>query len=263
VEWVETTGRTLEDAKEAALDELGVDESDAEFEILEEPRAGLFGRTRGGARVRARVRPAAPRAKIDARRDRRRRANRSRERKQGERADQAAGPTGDDSDEQEDAEMEESDVPVAEQAELARDFVDGLIDAFGFDGAVSTAVVDDDTIEVSVAGEDLGLLIGPKGQTLLAIQELTRTAVQRRVPGRTARLHVDVAGYREKRREALERFTQQVVEAVLESGSRRVLEPMNAADRKVVHDTANAIGGVSTVSEGEDPDRRVVILPAD
>ncbi len=60
MEWVETTGRTVEDAKEAALDQLGVDESDAEFEVLEEARAGLFGRLRGEARVRARVRPTAP-----------------------------------------------------------------------------------------------------------------------------------------------------------------------------------------------------------
>jgi spoIIIJ-associated protein len=72
VEWVETTGRSVEDAKEAALDELGVDETDAEFEVLEEARAGLFGRLRGEARVRARVKPTAPRAKED-RRDRRRR----------------------------------------------------------------------------------------------------------------------------------------------------------------------------------------------
>src|ERR1700758_5786453 len=72
MEWVETTGRTLEDAREAALDQLGVDEVDAEFEVLEEPRAGLFGRVRGEARVRARVRPTVPRPKED-RRDRRRR----------------------------------------------------------------------------------------------------------------------------------------------------------------------------------------------
>src|SRR3954452_21789478 len=72
MEWVETTGRTLADAKEAALDQLGVDESDAEFEVLEEPRSGLFGRLRGEARVRARVRPTSPRPKAE-RRDRRKR----------------------------------------------------------------------------------------------------------------------------------------------------------------------------------------------
>ena len=67
MEWVETTGSTLEEAKEAALDQLGVAEDDAEFEIVDEPKAGLFGRTRGEARVRARVRPATPRGKTERR----------------------------------------------------------------------------------------------------------------------------------------------------------------------------------------------------
>src|SRR4030088_1590299 len=77
MEWVEVTGRTLEEAKEAALDQLGVDEADAEFEVLEEPRAGLFGRLRSEARVRARVVPTAPRPKLDRQR---RRPNKSRDR---------------------------------------------------------------------------------------------------------------------------------------------------------------------------------------
>ncbi len=75
MEWVVTTGKTLEEAKDAALDELGVDEVDAEFEVLAEPRQGLFGRQRGEARIRARVRPTAPRPKTD-RRDRRRKRSR-------------------------------------------------------------------------------------------------------------------------------------------------------------------------------------------
>jgi spoIIIJ-associated protein len=126
------------------------------------------------------------------------------------------------------------------------------------------AVTDDgdDTIDVAVTGDDLGVLIGLKGATLQAIQELAKTAVQRRTPGRTARLHVDVAGYRAKRKDALERFTHHVAEQVKSSGTRRALEPMNAADRKIVHDTANEIEGVTTTSEGEEPRRRVVILPA-
>src|SRR5437588_12589769 len=76
MEWVETTGRTVEEAKDAALDQLGVDEHDAEFDVVEEPKTGLFGRLRGEARVRARVRPTIPRPKED-RRDRRRRNERS------------------------------------------------------------------------------------------------------------------------------------------------------------------------------------------
>jgi spoIIIJ-associated protein len=268
VEWVETTGRTVAEAKEAALDELGVDDEDAEFEVLQEPRSGLFGRLRGEARVRARVRPSVPRQKIDPRRDRRRRRGRD------ERPRTGRGQTSpstvvdgspeageDEDDEEQESAMEESTVPAAEQAEIARGFVEGLVGAFGFASVVTAEAVDDDTVEVAVTGDDLGILVGPKGQTLAAMQELTRTAVQRRVPGRTARLHVDVAGYREKRRAALERFTQQVAAAVLESGARRALEPMNAADRKVVHDTANSIEGVRTMSEGEDPNRRVVIVP--
>jgi spoIIIJ-associated protein len=85
--------------------------------------------------------------------------------------------------------------------------------------------------------------------------------VQRQTGARHGRLFVDVAGYRQRRREALERFTQSLAEEVKTSGARKLLEPMSAADRKVVHDTANGIDGVRTISEGEDPRRRVVILP--
>ena len=116
--------------------------------------------------------------------------------------------------------------------------------------------------KLQVTGDDLGLLIGPKGATLLAIQDLARVVVQRRTAARHGRLMVDIAGYRAKRREALERFTQKVAGDVVAKGSAIALEPMNAADRKVVHDTANEIDGVITSSQGEDPNRRVVIQPA-
>ena len=107
------------------------------------------------------------------------------------------------------------------------------------------------------------MLIGPRGQTLSAIQELTRTVAQRKVAEGQPRIVVDVAGYRKDRREALERFTRDVAAQVVASGVVRVLEPMPPADRKVVHDTVNSIDGVSTSSEGEEPRRRVVIQPAD
>ena len=102
--------------------------------------------------------------------------------------------------------------------------------------------------------------MGPKGATLGAVQELTRTVVTRVEPGgRNVRVHVDVAGYRARRREALERFTRQVADTVKESGTSTAMEPMTAADRKVVHDTANGIDGIHTTSEGEEPRRRVVL----
>jgi spoIIIJ-associated protein len=339
VEWVETTGRTIEDAKEAALDELGVDESDAEFEVLEEARAGLFGRLRSEARVRARVRPTAPRAKED-RRDRRRR-NRSGADEGGRRsgsadddaarrangdkvAPSAAGesasapatagtaaaatgaaitgsaaagdsttdpsskgshrsgsrrrsgrrpgdegrptrPVPDAATHNDNEHREGSEVEVAldEQGRIAEQFLTELTAEFGVEATVEVVRPDEDTVDLHLRGSDLGLLIGPKGSTLLAIQDLTRTVVHHQTGAGNGRIHVDVGGYRQKRSEALARFAQQVAASVKQNGTRTVLEPMSAADRKVVHDAITSIEGVSTISEGEEPRRRVVVLPAE
>jgi spoIIIJ-associated protein len=119
-----------------------------------------------------------------------------------------------------------------------------------------------DAVLVDVPGSELGLLLGPSGVTLSAIEELTRAAVLHRAGGSGARINVDVAGYRAKRREALAAFTTQLAEQVKETGVAKALEPMSAADRKVVHDTCAEIDGVGTTSEGEDQRRRVVISPA-
>jgi spoIIIJ-associated protein len=296
VEWVETTGRTIEEAKDAALDELGVDEPDAEFDVLEEPKSGLFGRLRSEARVRARVRPTTPRPKAE-RRDRRRRATRG-EAGDGDTAGGSAGTAGDGGDaapaggerprrakrrrgssrpraarsegtapadgpaEDREAAMDHGGMSLDEQADVATEFLAGLLEAFGVDGSIERNRVDEDTVEVAVAGSDLGLLIGPRGQTLTAVQELARTVVQRQQAAPpVGRLRVDIAGYRQRRKAALERFTAEVAAEVKESGQARALEPMSPPDRKVVHDTVNAIDGVSTRSEGEEPRRRVVIVP--
>jgi spoIIIJ-associated protein len=146
--------------------------------------------------------------------------------------------------------------------ELGETFLRGLVSAFGVDCQVARNQLDDgDTIELAVEGADRGMLIGPRGQTLSALQELTRTVVQRKAGDGQPRIVVDVAGYRKDRREALERFTRDVAAQVVSTGVERVLEPMPPADRKVVHDTVNSIDGVSTSSEGEEPRRRVVISP--
>jgi spoIIIJ-associated protein len=417
MEWVETTGRSLEDAKEAALDQLGVDEADAEFEVLEEPRAGLFGRVRGEARVRARVRPTAPRPKED-RRDRRRRGRAASEGGRSETAggvalaepsdrepgsSQAPGPpagagerdtgsdrsasNGESSAERaaagsatapvgsedgpaagapegtkprrkrrrggrssaakraasagsagtggaesgsaagsasgpesgperraepgpgsgaerpgsgsertgtspggasSDAEVasvsargageaeaqikqghsnngrEETAVEVSleEQGRVAEEFLKGLVSEFGVDAAVKVTTSGEEEVKLDLSGSELGLLIGPKGSTLLALQDLTRNAVHHQTGATNGRIFVDVGAYRQKRSEALARFAQQVAAKVIESGSPTALEPMSAPDRKVVHDAVTGIEGVSTFSEGEEPRRRVVIAPA-
>jgi spoIIIJ-associated protein len=112
-----------------------------------------------------------------------------------------------------------------------------------------------------LTGNDLGVFIGQKGATLLALQDLTRTVVQRRTSASRGRIQVDVLGYRRQRQTALERFARQLAEDARASGTRKALEPMNAADRKIVHDAVNSMEGVTTTSEGDEPRRRVVIVP--
>jgi spoIIIJ-associated protein len=160
-----------------------------------------------------------------------------------------------------DAEAETQDLDIDAQAEHAAQFAGSLVEAMGLNGA-ARARVDDETVLVEIDGEGLGLLVGPGGKTLMAVEELVRAVVQHGLSGRSARLRVDVGGYRERRREALAAFARQVAEEVLANNHERALEPMNPPDRKVVHDAVAEIDGVATSSEGEEPRRRVVISPA-
>jgi spoIIIJ-associated protein len=313
MEWVETTGRTVDEALDAALDQLGVDQDEAEFEVLQEPKSGFLNRR--DARIRARVRPLSREKPGEHRR---------RPRKQGSRGGRSARPArrsekpavavadrgeasddgdrdgsaapakrrrrrggrgrgggGSDADRsqgngsngsgrdpssglqregnQGDGTVSEVSVSVDEQAEVAADFTRGLVTAFGVDATVDTRTEDEDVLIVDVAGEDLGLLVGPKGATLHAIEELVRTVVQRQTEGHGVRIHVDVGGYRAKRRAALEKFALGLAEQVRESGEDMPLEPMSASDRKVVHDAIAELDDITTTSEGEEPRRRVVL----
>jgi spoIIIJ-associated protein len=306
MEWVETTAKTLEAAKDLALDRLGVAADEAEFDVLEEPRPGLFGRMRGEARVRARVMPAAVRPKQDRRgRGRRGRQERqdSTETKQRdasstspptdrepattvestgaetesvppsrEPSDQSAGggarrrnrPKSKQQKEQQVSTEEqdsESSVTPQEVADAAATFMTGLATAFGAEAETEIAV-DGTDIDVRVTGSDLGLMVGHGGRTLIAVQDLARVASQRRLGDHDTRLRIDVAGYREKRRIALERFAVAVANEVVSSGQAKALEPMQSADRKIVHDALASVDGVTSRSEGDDPMRRVVITPS-
>jgi spoIIIJ-associated protein len=151
---------------------------------------------------------------------------------------------------------------LEEQGEVGRAFLAGLLSEYGVSASVETRLLDDETVEIAAIGEDLGLLVGPRGSTLSALQDLTRAVVQRQCPSRTDRILVDVAGYREKRSAALKRFSTQIAEEVIATGQEKALEAMSPADRKAVHDAVNEIEGVSTRSEGEDPNRYIVIAPA-
>ncbi len=259
MEWVQTTGKTVEAALESALDELGVHQEDVEFEILEEPKSGLFGRFGGSeARLRTRLKPISREKPQDSRRGRTKGNNR---RKDGPKRPRSANPPKPKPSQDEGASrVDENSVSVEDQAAVAEEFVNGLVVAIGLEGDV-TSSVDDDIVEIHVEGAELGLLVGPKAATLTAIEELTRAVVQREAGGQAARVRVDVGGYRAKRRVALAQFTESIVQEVLSSGEARALEPMSSIDRKTVHDTVNEIDGVETSSEGEDARRHVVIRP--
>ncbi|NQY57563.1 MAG: Jag N-terminal domain-containing protein [Ilumatobacteraceae bacterium] len=295
MEWVETTAKSLDEAREQALDQLGVGIDDAEFEVLEEPKQGLFGRTRGTARLRARVRPTPVRPKQDRRRRRNDRGrngkqdaaqqatkqstNQSKGRqaqteqsnkqttnqqKQGGGKRQSASRTNTEpkvvamSNDQQSPADDRPAVSPDEVGAAAVRFVDGLTEAFGVD-ATSTLQIDGTELDVAVSGAELGLLVGPGGRTLNAVQDLARVASQRRLGDHDTRLRIDVAGYRARREEALERFARDVAGQVRSSGVARSLEPMTSADRKVIHDVLNDEDGVQSRSEGEDPQRRIVV----
>lgn len=144
----------------------------------------------------------------------------------------------------------------------ARSLVARLTSVLGVDGHV--AVVEDDaTITVTCSGDDVALLIGRHGQTIDAVQYLLNAISHRAYGDERKEVIVDAAGYRERRRATLEALAERTAEQVKASGSRVELEPMTAVERKVVHVKLKELGGVLTASEGTEPNRYIVVLPAD
>lgn len=150
---------------------------------------------------------------------------------------------------------------IETQQELAGDFVRQVVARFGIDATTKVTRTEDDDIHINVDGANLGLLVGPKGATVEALQELTRTVVQRHTEEHTSRIVVDVGGYRERRAAALRQFAAEAAADVLRTGAPEALEPMSPSDRKVVHDAVNELEGLETTSEGVEPRRYVVIRP--
>ncbi len=145
------------------------------------------------------------------------------------------------------------------EGEIAADYVEGLLDVADLDGDIDMDVEGDRAL-VSVVGATLDELVGPRGEVLEALQELTRLAVHRQTGART-RIMLDVGGYRQRRRAELTEAGSDAAEEVKRTGVAKKLGAMNPFERKVVHD-AVAAAGLRSESEGEEPDRRVVVLPA-
>jgi spoIIIJ-associated protein len=147
---------------------------------------------------------------------------------------------------------------LVQEGDIAADYLERLLDIVDYDGDIDLDVENDRAI-VAIVGTDLKSLVGSHGETLDALQELTRLAVQQKT-GARSRLMLDISGHRQARRNELASLAQDTAGRVLESGESARMAPMNPFERKVVHDTIASIDGVRSESEGEEPNRRVVVL---
>lgn len=151
------------------------------------------------------------------------------------------------------------DVRLLEQeGEIAADYLEGLLDAVDYDGDIDMDVEGDRAV-VSIVGISGRELVGPNGEVLEALQELTRLAVHQKT-GVRSRLMLDVGGYRAQRRSELSKLGREIAEEVKRSGEERSLDPMTPFERKIIHDAVAAVG-LRSESEGEEPDRCVVVFP--
>ena len=251
------TGRTVEDATELALAELGVSAEEAGIEVLELPQRRLFKSI--PAKVRAYVEdeevpeapapkeekplpkaapkaaelPDAPKAGAPA--------------AQPEQAQPAAGPV-----------EEPIDLEQNPKAREAVEYLKEICAKMGAQGLTITPVKQGEATILKVEGESAGTLIGHRGDTLDAIQHLTNYTINRDVEGHI-RVNVDAECYREKREESLRRYARKKAQQVLKARRRTTLEPMNAYERHVIHAALQDMENITTHSTGVEPNRRVVI----
>jgi spoIIIJ-associated protein len=147
------------------------------------------------------------------------------------------------------------------EGEIAGDYLEELLDLLDFDGDIDLDVEGDRAVVSIDGGNDLNKLVGRKGEVLDALQELTRLAVHQKT-GERSRLMLDIARWRRRRRDELAALGDKVARRVAASGEREELSPMTPFERKIVHDAVAAVDGVRSESEGAEPSRRVVVLPA-
>lgn len=226
---VEKTGKTVDEAVEAAIGELGVSREQIEYKVLEEPSKGLFGFLGGKpARVRVELKEVQqPAARAVAK----------------EKAGQSPA----------------TDRPEGDPVTAARTFLQSVFAAMKLDVKIEkmTSV---DQVTLNLRGEDLGVLIGKHGQTLDALQYLTNLAAHRDSDERM-RIIIDVEDYRKRREETLIRLAHRLADRVRLRGEKVVLEPMSPHERKIIHTTLQDDLRVTTFSEGDEPFRKVIIAP--
>ena len=268
---IEVRAKTVDLAVEAAMIELGVQErEDIEVEVITEPVKGFLGMGGQDAVVKVRRSPRRKGRRRGRERSAKKESNRTQQRSDSGKnvarrreprpARQQAG-----SGKHVRTEHRVSDdrpaLSIEEQADVAKQFLEGLVEAYGLEGDVVTRI-EDDVIIADVEGDQTEAMVGIRGSVRAAIHELTRTVLQR-YSQETARLRLDIAGYAERRRKALAIYAGQLIEQLMDEGGEIMLEPMSPADRKVIHDVAAEHAGVTSYSEGEPPRRYVVLSRVD
>ena len=178
---------------------------------------------------------------------------------EGEKVEGADEDLADEADEDDEDDDEDDLTSLEEEGDIAADYIEGLLDIADLDGDIDMDVEGDRAV-VSVVGATLDELVGDDGEVLEALQELTRLAVHRKT-GTRARLMLDVGGFRVRRRAELADLGRSVAEEVARSGEPKKLRAMSPFERKIIHD-AVAVAGLRSESEGEEPNRRVVVFPA-
>jgi len=259
-EFIEVTGKNEDEAISKALAQLGLDRDDVSVEIIERAKSGFLGIGSTPARVRVSygeeeevvVETPAPKAEVKAEKPRQ-------EKKPAEKKEKKAEPK---------AEKKPAAAPVVpaqdlgeevndEKATAIRTFLTGLLEQMGSAAEIKVYQPEKGRYKVILEGQGLGALIGRRGETLDAIQQLTSYAVNR--TGGRVRIQLDAENYREKREQSLQHLAQKVAAKVVKYRRSVTLEPMNAYERHVIHTALQDVAGVTTYSTGTDPNRRVIV----
>jgi len=279
-----TTGKTMDLAIEAALAQLGLTRDEVSVEILAQAKPGFlgFGATPAKVQVTYEVPDIAPKA--EAPKSAFGAASRSNTKKTKapvtaeEAPKKPAAPAPQPAPKAEAKPEKKVEKKIEKKPEVKKpaepkvyapaapgsteekieQFLKGLLEHMNSDAVPHAVKVDDDTYNVELTGEDLGYLIGRRGDTLDALQHLANYSINRSVEGHI-RINVDAEAYREKREESLRRYAQKKAQQVLKAHRRTTLEPMNAYERHVIHATLQDMDRITTYSVGTEPNRRVVI----
>ena len=266
-EFIEVTGKTEDEAVAKALAQLGLDRDDVSVEILERAKSGFLGLGSCPAKVRvsygeetddapvSQEEPQAPQTAAPAP-------------KQEKKQEKSAERRPEKKKEPKQPAVKETPAPQAtqdlgeevndEKAAAIRTFLTGLLEQMESPAQVRVDLPEKGRYKVILEGENLGALIGRRGETLDAIQQLTSYAVNRSASGRV-RVQLDAEGYREKREQSLQHLARKVAGKVTKYRRSVTLEPMNAYERHVIHTALQDVPGVTTYSTGTEPNRRVIV----